>query len=139
MSSQLGAMFENLFASEALRRNLNVSRPDHHACPFDMIISNESGKLFRVQVKGTGYKQKLNHSFGFTTASRVRGSDNLRRKMKRSEFDLFVGIVEEPGDRIFYIIPASELTKGVTSIRVFPKPDSKAKYERFRNAWSLFE
>lgn len=136
MSSQKGAMFENLFASEAFRRGLDVSRPDHHSIPFDLIVSNQDGKLFRVQVKGTSSKR--DSGFGFSTASRNSGQKE-RKAMKRRNLDVFVGIVELPGERIFYIIPSEEIEKGRTTLRVFPKYNSKAKYERFRNAWSVFE
>jgi hypothetical protein len=136
MSSQAGAMFENLFASEALRRGLDVSRPDHHSIPFDLIVSNSSGKLFRVQVKGTASRR--DSGFGFNTASRNSGQKE-RRAMKRRNFDIFVGIVELPGERVFYIIPSEQIKKGRTTLRVFPKHDSQAQYERFRNAWSVFE
>ena len=126
MSVRAGAMFENLFASEALRRNLDVSRPDHHLLPFDLIVSNTKGKLFRVQVKGT------------STFSRGGGFSFTTRRGFGSEIDLFVGIVERPGDRIFYIIPSDKLSETASCVRVFPTPKSKAKFEKYRNAWEFF-
>lgn len=133
MSIRVGAMFENLFASEALRRGLDVAKPEGHHLPFDLIVSNEGKKLFRVQVKGTSAKQKS----GYTFATK-RGKRRLKRVDYKTEIDVFVGIVERLGDRVFYLIPSSVLSDR-TSIRVFPDPKSKAQFEKYRGAWEVFQ
>lgn len=133
MSVEKGLAFENLFAFEASRRELNVARPDGNHLPYDFIVSGKSGKMFRVQVKGTGAKQ---HS-GFTFITR-RGKNRKKRVDYSTEIDVFVGIVETGGDRIFYIIPSKNLSDK-TCIRVFPHPDSRAKFEKFRHAWTIFD
>lgn len=133
MSVRVGAMFENLFASEALRRGLDVAKPEGHHLPFDLIVSNEGKKLFRVQVKGTSAKQQS----GYTFATK-RGKRRLKRVNYKTEIDVFVGIVERLGDRVFYLIPSSVLSDR-TSIRVFPDPKSKAQFEKYRGAWEVFQ
>lgn len=132
MTAQKGVAFENLFAFEATRRGLVVARPDGHHLPFDFIVSNSVGRMFRVQVKGTGTKQ----TSGFTFTTR-RGSNRSKRVNYKNEIDVLVGIVETDGDRIFYIIPSSHLGNQ-SCIRVFPSPNSRAKFEKFRHAWTIF-
>jgi hypothetical protein len=133
MSTQKGLVFENLFALEASRRGLIVARPDGNHLPYDFIISNNSSKMFRVQIKGTSTPQKS--GFSFTTR---RGSIRRKRVNYKDEIDVLVGIVERDGDRIFYIIP-SEFLSDQSCIRVFPNPNSRAKFEKFRSAWTIFE
>lgn len=126
-------MFESLFASEAMRRGLDVATPSGHHLPFDLIVSNSSGKLFRVQVKGTSCDQG-----GFYKFATRRGTGTKKRVDYRNEIDVLVGIVERPGDRVFYIIPSSNLGDQL-SLKVRPKPTSKGKFEKYRGAWELFE
>jgi hypothetical protein len=133
MTAEKGLVWENLFAFEATRRGLIVARPDGNHHPFDFIISNNSAKMFRVQIKGTSTPQKS--GFSFTTR---RGSIRRKRVNYKKEIDVLVGIVERDGDRIFYIIP-SEFLGDQSCIRVFPKPSSRAKFEKFRSAWTIFE
>lgn len=131
MTAEKGIVYENLFAFEASRRGLVVARPDGNHLPFDFIISNNS-KMFRVQVKGTSFKQ----TSGFTFTTR-RGRSKLKRVDYKNEIDVFVGIVEIDGERIFYIIPSEKLGDQ-SCIRVFPNPKSRAKFEKFRSAWTIF-
>ena len=133
MTSEKGLIWENLFAFEATRRGLIVARPDGNHLPFDFIISNKSSKMFRVQIKGTSSPQKS----GFTFTTR-RGAMRKKRVNYKNEIDVFVGIVERDGDRIFYIIP-SEFLGDQSCIRVFPNPNSRAKFEKFSSAWTIFE
>ena len=133
MTAEKGLIYENLFAFEATRRGLVVARPDGNHLPYDFIISNSSGMMFRVQVKGTSYRQ----SSGFTFTTR-KGKSRLKRVDYKNDIDALVGIVERDGDRVFYIIPSKELGSQ-SCVRVFPNPKSKAKFEKFRSAWSIFE
>jgi len=126
-------MFESLFASEALRRGFDVSTPTAHHLPFDVIISNQEGKLYRVQVKGTGCLQGRG-AYQFS----CRRGNNTKRINYTKEIDVFVGIVELTGARVFYLIPSSGLTN-VKSIKVRPAHDSRGKYEKFREDWSVFK
>ena len=133
MTAQIGLAFENLFAFEASRRGLVVARPDGNHLPFDFIISNASGKMYRVQVKGTASPQKSGYSF-----ITRRGRSRKKRVDYKNEIDVFVGIVELEGERIFYIIPSENLGDQ-SCIRVFPNPKSRAKFEKFRSAWTIFK
>jgi len=126
-------MYESLFTSEALRRGLDVAKPEGHHLPFDLIVSNKGKKLYRVQVKGTQAPQRS----GFTFVTK-KGKSRIKRVDYRNEIDVFVGIVERLGDRVFYIIPSNALSDR-TSIRVFPDPNSKAQYEKYREGWGVFE
>lgn len=132
MSIRVGAMFESLFASEAMRRGLDVATPSGHHLPFDLIVSNPSGELFRVQVKGTS----CDHG-GFYKFATRRGKGTAKRVDYKTEIDVLVGIVERPGDRFFYIIPSTILGDQL-SLKVRPTNDSKAKYEKYRGAWEIF-
>ena len=134
MSVRMGAMFESLFASEAMRRGLDVATPSGHHLPFDLIVSNRDGKLFRVQVKGTSCDQGAG-AYKFTTR---RGGNNLKRVNYKIEIDVLVGIVEKPGERIFYIIPNNVLGTQ-KQLKVRPSVASRAKYEKFREAWEIFD
>ena len=133
MSVRVGAMFESLFASEAMRRGLDVATPSGHHLPFDLIVSNSSGKLFRVQVKGTSCNQG-----GFYKFATRRGSGTKKRVDYRNEIDVLVGIVERPGDRVFYIIPSRALG-GQFSLKVRPSLDSRGKYEQYKGSWEIFD
>lgn len=133
MSVRVGAMFESLFASEAMRRGLDVAFPSGHHLPFDLIVSNSSGKLFRVQVKGTSSDQG-----GFYKFITRRGTGTKKRVDYRNEIDVLVGIVERPGDRVFYVIPSTSLGDQL-SLKVRPSFDSSGKYERFKESWEIFK
>lgn len=133
MSVRVGAMFESLFASEAMRRGLDVATPSGHHLPFDLIVSNSSGKLFRVQVKGTSCNQG-----GFYKFATRRGSGTKKRVDYRNEIDVLVGIVERPGDRVFYIIPSRALGDQL-SLKVRPSLDSRGKYEQYKGSWEIFD
>ena len=134
VSVRVGAMFESLFAWEAMRRGLDVATPTAHHLPFDLIVSNQSGKLFRVQVKGTASIQD-GKFYKFITR---RGQGTKKRVDYRNEIDALVGIVERPGDRVFYIIPSIALGDQL-SIKVRPSIASRGKFEKYREAWEIFE
>jgi hypothetical protein len=133
MSIRVGAMFEALFASEAMRRGLDVSTPTGHHLPFDLIVSNSAGKLYRVQVKGTCSEQG-----GFYKFATRRGKGTVKRVDYKTEIDVLAGIVERPGDRFFYIIPSHSLGNQL-SIKVRPHFDSRAQFEKYKEAWEVFD
>ena len=126
-----GASHEARFTAEALARGFDVLEPVGDYLPYDRVVVNSRGENFRVQVKGTNYRQKGKQSYKIVAAS---GND-VKILISPEEVDVLAAYVV-PADA-WYLIPADKLTS--KSVYLSPLDDaSVGKYETWRDAWHVF-
>ena len=126
-----GASHEARFTAEALARGFDVLEPVGDYLPYDRVAVNSGGESFRVQVKGTRYKQKGKQSYNIMAAT---GND-VKTIISPEEVDVLAAYVV-PADA-WYLIPADKLTS--KSVYLSPLDNSSVgKYETFRDAWNVF-
>ena len=125
-----GVYYEQVFIAEALKRDLEVSETVGDALPYDVVVMCGSHS-YRVQVKGTsGVSDRYHRRYMFGMKSGVHKKIN-------TEFDVFAGYVRQEHDSCWYLIP--QHLCNVTSIKVYPDiQDSKGKYEKYMNNWTVF-
>lgn len=126
-----GASHEARFTAEALARGFDVLEPAGDYLPYDRVVVNSRGESFRVQVKGTSYRQKGKQSYKIVAAS---GND-VKILISSEEVDVLAAYVV-PADA-WYLIPADKLAS--KSVYLSPlDASSVGKYEPFRDAWNVF-
>lgn len=130
-NKKAGTLYETLFIAESLSNGLDVSTTVGDYSQYDCIVDNGS-KLHRVQIKGTQYKQTSGYSI--TTAMGARQSQ--KNLYADNAFDFLAALVISKGVRYWYIIPKEAIGSSI-SVKLYPNPTSKAKYEKFRHAWDL--
>ena len=122
-----GEWVEVCFATQVMRRGLQVSKPFGDSTPYDFIVDSGAG-LLRVQVKsvsrlqGNSFRLTLSHGGGAKVG------------YFPSEIDFLAAYVI-PCDA-WYLIPIAHVA-GRKSVRLCPHRPSHRRYEHFRNAWSL--
>lgn len=126
----LGSVAELKFQYEALRRGLQVSVPITDNLKYDVIIANDRGKVFRVQIKSCQNVEKKHlQNYRFNTSSGATG----KLKYSVEDVDIFALYIF-PLD-LFYFIPIKQIT-GI-STRVNPA-DKNHRYEIYRDFWRTF-
>lgn len=116
-----GQAAEQFAAAELILQGFSISWSVGDKIPHDF-IAERSGKLFKIQVKGTFRASKERNLYSFS----IKKSSG---KYEKSDVDFYVLYVHP--ESCFYIIPFSELT--TTMVRISPKHD------RFKNAWHLIK
>ena len=128
-----GALFEHSFFVEAMKRGLVPFLPIPPRRPQDCIIMNPAGTMYKVQIKGT--HTTVNDTCKRYKIQPVQGRDT-KRPIDCTKVDILVAYVE-PHDA-YYMIPCMEIER-VKSIWLYShNPDSKAKFEQYRDRWDLF-
>lgn len=130
-NKRAGTLYECMFISEALSHGLDVSTTVGDYSQYDCIIDN-NGKLQRVQIKGTQYKGR--GGFNITTAMGAKTSE--KNPYSKDAFDILAALVISGGEKFWYIIPKDKIG-GLLSIKLFPTPSSKGKWEKYRHGWNL--
>ena len=134
MNKKAGTLYEQMFLVEALSRGLDVSVPVGDYSQYDAIVDS-GGKLIRVQIKGTATERKdRNGAFSITCAMGSKASQKTR--YSDSSYDVLAALVVSNGDRFWYIIPRTAVGSNL-SIKLFPNPQSKGKWEKYRHGWDL--
>jgi len=123
-AKQQGAIAEQLFATQALRKGFGVSMPLGDFLPYDLIIDN-SGILFRIQVKSTTYKEYNSYHFKI--------GNGRRTKELYSPDDLDVFALNVFGSRDFFLIPFQHICFQKT-VRCNPNGVHGSYY----NNWNVF-
>lgn len=131
INKKAGTLYETLFIAESLSNGLDVSTTVGDYSQYDCIVDNGS-KLHRVQIKGTQYKQASGYSVKIAMGTK-RSKKNIYAE---DAFDFLAALVISKGVKYWYIIP-KEIIGNCISIKLYPNPTSKAKYEKFRHAWDL--
>ena len=130
----MGAGYEARFTSEALGRGLNVCQPFGDYSPYDVLVENKAGGAWRrVQIKGTAHKQRgKNDTYRVTAA--VGNQRVGKNKLTIAHCDV-LALYVAPLD-IWYNIPIQYVVSATVYVR--PVKGSKAQYEKWRDAWSIY-
>ena len=127
-----GTSHEARFKSEALKRGLDVLVPEGDYLPYDCMVVNGEGTKIRVQVKGTSYRAK-----GSKAHRLLAGCGKTKAALDPGQVAVLAAYVV-PAD-VFYHIPIRRL-EGARSLYLSPSfSDSRAKYEVWKDAWSVYE
>ena len=133
-----GSLYEQTFFTEALARNLEVFTPLGDYLPQDCLVMNQAGKIFKVQIKGTKDKviDKSNGGLGRYMITTATGRSN-KETLDCTKVDILAAYIESIPT--WYIIPCLEINQCVRISLYAHNPLSKAKHEKFREAWDLFK
>ena len=132
VNKKAGTLYETIFITESLMRGLDVSTTIGDYSQYDCIIDN-GNKLFRIQVKGTRSRQSKT-GFKIVVAMGARKSE--KNKYADDAYDMLAALVVKDGERHWYIIPKADIGD-IMSLKLFPNPTSKGKWEKYRHAWDL--
>ena len=133
-NKRAGTYFEQLFICECLSKGLDVSVPIGDYNQYDAIIDTGK-KLLRVQVKGTASKRRdRRNGYSITTGMGAKASE--KKRYQQNAYDLLAALVISDGYQHWYIIPRDHVGTNL-SIKLFPSPNSKARWEKYRHGWDL--
>ena len=129
----LGTIWEYQFFTKALELGHGLYVPAGDNLPVDCVIGSNGG-LKRVQIKGTARNQKDNAGFGRYKIIAGTGQSS-KKPIDCNEVDI-IAVYLNNADT-WYIVPCEELN-GKVALWFYPdNPDSKAKYEKYKEAWDL--
>ena len=133
-----GSLYEQTFFTEALSRNLEVFTPLGDYLPQDCLVMNQAGKIFKVQIKGTKDKviDKANKGLGRYMITTSTGRSK-KESLDCTKVDILAAYIE--AIPTWYIIPCLEINQAVRISLYAHNPSSKAKHEKYREAWDLFK
>ena len=133
-----GSLYEQTFFTEALARNLEVFTPLGDYLPQDCLVMNQAGKIFKVQIKGTKDKviDKANGGLGRYMITTATGTAK-KMTLDCTKVDILAAYVESIPT--WYIIPCLEINQAIRISLYAHNPKSKAKHEKYREAWDLFK
>ena len=133
-----GSLYEQTFFAEALARNLEVFTPLGDYLPQDCLVMNQAGKIFKVQIKGTRDKviDKANGGLGRYMITTATGTTK-KETLDCTKVDILAAYVETIPT--WYIIPCLEINQNIRISLYAHNPNSRAKHEKYREAWDLFK
>jgi hypothetical protein len=133
-----GNLYEQIFFTEALSRNLEVFTPLGDYLPQDCLVMNKAGKIFKIQIKGTKDKvfDKANGGQGRYMITTATGTSK-KMTIDCTKVDLLAAYIE--AIPTWYIIPCLEINQAIRISLYAHNPLSKAKHEKYREAWDLFK
>lgn len=127
---EIGELSELRFLAEAYSRGFVVSKPFGDNAAYDFII-DFNGKLSRVQCKSTATLDERGRFIIYTVHGRM--GDQV---YSIASVDFLACYVFQ--FNAWYLIPINEVS--TKTIRLYPhKTVKRAKFERFLEAWNLFE
>lgn len=120
-----------------MSHGLHVFDPVGDYLPIDVIVQNNAGTLFRVQVRGTsGVKADYKRGRAARVSLRV-GTGAKKAYLDASTFDIFAAHVADHDT--WYLVP-SHLLGDRDMLKVYPQVEkSKGQWEKFRDLWTLFD
>ena len=127
-----GSQYEAAFATQALKRGLNILEPYGDYMPYDVMVQNGDGRILRVQVKGTGNQIKNKPGYKVIAAT----GNATKTPINPDEVDVLAAYVE-PEDT-WYVIPVVKL-KGNVSVYLNPNTKRNGRYEVWKEAWNVFQ
>ena len=127
-----GSQYEAAFATQALKRGLDILEPYGDYMPYDLMVQNGDGRILRVQVKGTGNQIKNKPGYKVIAAS----GNATKTPINPDEVDVLAAYVE-PEDT-WYVIPVVKL-KGNVSVYLNPNTKRNGRYEVWKEAWNVFQ
>ena len=133
-----GTVYEFKFFSKILELGYDLFMPAGDNLPIDCIVQNGAGKLYKVQVKGTGSENREGSRNAKSKRYKVLAATGQSSKMSIdcTKVDILAAYVE-PVDT-WYIIPCLEI--GAKSVWFYPHIEkSKSMTERYKEKWDLFK
>ena len=127
-----GSQYEAAFATQALKRGLDILEPYGDYIPYDVMVQNGDGLILRVQLKGTGNKIKNKPGYKVIAAT----GNSTKTPINPDEVDVLAAYVE-PEDT-WYVIPVVKL-KGNVSVYLNPNTKRNGRYEVWKEAWNVFQ
>ena len=128
-----GTYYEWLFMTECLDRGLHPHDTIGDYLPHDMIVMNDLGKLFKVQVKGTrhGRIQGGRQRFEITL-----GMGRGKYRSKEDMIDVYAFYVYK--HRQWYIMPFDAVK--TATVRFYPETIGKTKSytQKYLENWDYF-
>ena len=138
-----GVAAELAVAHELARRGYGVAWPVGDNEAYDLIVTGQSGKLYRVQVKSAQLTKHHSYRVGFVKGVGVTRQcysiEDAAVIVVRLPYDEDYPDLSAPG---YYVIPVSEaqISKGV----FYPPgkgryPQGVCKWEEYRDNWGLLK
>jgi len=126
MSKAQGTASEILFRYLCLKIDVVTSVPDvDNGCGFD-VITAYNGKLLKVQIKSTSYKEKNGYR-----AMASHGSNGKKSYTKNHCDIIAVHIIDVD---TWYLIPIEEIKAKI--IKLYPDKLNH-RYSKYKSAWHL--
>jgi hypothetical protein len=131
---KLGEMSQAAFLLKAQSLGFGLAVPwgDSEKCDF-IVWAGGGGRLYRVQVKGTGRLHRGGYDVQPVYATRGEG----KKSYTAEEIDVLAArvVIEGSGREVWYLLPAS-VVEGVKNLRLFPELKGKnPRWEGYREAW----
>ena len=133
-NKKAGTIYEQMFIVECLAKGFDVSIPVGDYNQYDAIIDN-GDSLLKVQIKGTASKRR-DRKTGYSITTGMGSRTSVKKRYGKDDYDVLAALVISEGYHHWYIIPKDRVGNNLT-LKLFPTPDSKAKWERYRHAWDL--
>jgi hypothetical protein len=133
-----GDIYEMQFMIEASKRGFGVAKPIGENERYDVILDRGGRRMWRVQVKGSGYVRRN----GFSVRTCRRSGGKLMPYTPR-QIDFLAAVFSgqrSHGQQIWYVIPVRALggRLGITLHPFGTKYDYHALwFEKYREAWNL--
>ena len=133
-----GSLYEQIFFAEALKHGLEVFPPLGDYLPIDCLVMNSAGRVFKVQIKGTGKVTICPKNKGSGRYKITASCGSLKKQpLDCTKVDVLAAFIEDL--ELWYLIPCMSLDNALT-LGLYPNiPDSKGKHEKFREKWDLFK
>jgi PD-(D/E)XK endonuclease len=119
-----GEWVELVFAVRAMREGLELARPWGESLGYDYVVVQRRGRMARVQVKSTMFKEGTGYSCSMKDS---------KGPYKKGSFE-FVAAYVIPED-VWFIIPEKKV-RGKWSVGLYPKLEG-SKYGEYLEAWDL--
>lgn len=125
-----GAYYEAAFRASAMAHHLHIYDPVGDYLPVDVIVQNNGGKLFRVQVRGSRFMSKDGVRISLRTGGRKKAY------LSCSTYDVLAAYVADYN--LWYLVPSSPLD-GLNTLKVYPHVEkSRGQWEKFKENWDIF-
>jgi hypothetical protein len=125
-AQRIGAIAESRFTTECLERNFEPHLPTT-PMPWDFIVTCPAGTL-KVQIKSTTQKSSAN---SYTVST---NSGAINKGAMCESIDV-VGCYVIP-EKTWWMIPRKEVN--ALTLKVSMLPQSKSKYKKYQENWSIF-
>jgi hypothetical protein len=137
LTKAIGTRYEQLFIVETLKKGLHPHDTTGDYLPHDIAVMNESGRFFRVQVKGASKEVFQKNGSPRYEMNLKQYKDGVKTKMTASTVDVFAAYLE-PSD-VWYLIP-SMILSNISGVRFYPeaKGGSRSRLEKYRDNWDCF-
>lgn len=128
---RLGEVSQAAFLLRAEMKGFGLALPWGDSERWDFLVWGKSGRMVRVQVKGTGRLHRRGYEVQPVRATRRQG----KKRYTKKDIDVLVGHVQ-PLD-VWYLIPIEAVGRA-KSLRFYPDIESRQpRWEQWREAWDV--